>query len=42
MQRKGLIIASNMVILSCSVMIVGLVVDKRTMPRMTEHFKFPS
>jgi hypothetical protein len=41
-QRKGLINASNMVILSCSVIAVVLVVDKRTMQQLTEHFKFSS
>lgn len=40
--RKGLINASNMVILSCSAIVVELVVDKRTMQQLTEHFKFSS
>ena len=31
-----------MVILSCSVIVVELVVDKRTMQQLTEHFKFSS
>ena len=40
--RKGLINASKMVILSCSAIVVELVVDKRTMQQLTEHFKFSS
>ena len=41
-QRKGLINASKMVILSCSVIAVELVVDKQAMQQLTEHFKFSS
>ena len=31
-----------MVILSCSVIVVELVVDKRTLQQLAEHFKFSS
>ena len=41
-RRKCLINASNMLIWFCAVIVIELVMDKRTMQQLTEHFKFSS